>query len=46
MRSLVLAVTVLCIAVPAALAQSRAPVGLEVVVTTTQLASITHVIGG
>ncbi len=46
MRSLVLAVTVLCIAVPAALAQSRTPVGLEVVVTTTQLASITHVIGG
>ena len=46
MRSLVLAVTALCIAVPTALAQSRAPVELEVVVTTTQLASITHVIGG
>ena len=46
MRSLVLAVILVCIAAPAALAQSRASSELEVVATTTQLASITHVIGG
>ena len=46
MRAILIALALICLVAPAALARGRDSGELEVVVTTTQLANITHVIGG